>query len=73
MAAHRHAIAVSDAHLFELVDRRLRARHELRHVRVVRLLPVLTDDGHRRVVENAVAGGEQEQMVRAAGTPELVR
>ena len=72
VAADADAIAIGDAHLDDLVDRRLRAGHELLDVRVVRRL-ARTDDRHRRVVEDRVAGQQQEQVRVAADDREAVR
>ncbi len=72
VAADADAIAIGDAHLHDLVDRRLRARHELLDVRVVGRL-ARADDRHRRVVEDGVAGQQQEHVRAAADRGERVR
>ena len=72
VAADADAIAIGDAHLDDLVDRRLRARDQLLDVRVVRRL-ARADDRHRRVVEDGVAGEQQEHVRRAADRGERIR
>ena len=65
VAADDDAIAIGDAHRDGLVDGRLRARHELLHVGVVRRL-ARPDDRHRRVVDDRVALRQEQQMRGAA-------
>ena len=65
VAGDADAIAIDDAELDRLVDGRLRVVDELLEVRVVGLLRI-ADDRERRVVDDRVAGEQQQPVVAAA-------
>ncbi|MND99054.1 hypothetical protein D3C80_914300 [compost metagenome] len=72
MAADSDPVAVRDAQSHHGVDRRLGAGRQLLDVGVVRLGPVLADDGHGRVVQDGIALGQQEQVADAGRAHEAV-
>ena len=72
MTADADAIAIADAHLHHLVDRRFGAGDELLDIMIVGSL-ARADDRHRRIVEDRVSGQQQEHVRVAADDRELVR
>ena len=61
VATDAYAIAIADTHIDNFIDGRLRVRDELLDVSVVSSFAG-ADDRHRRVVENRIAGQQQEQV-----------
>jgi hypothetical protein len=61
VATDADAIFIRHAHRIRFVNGRLRAGNELLHIRVIRRL-ARSNDRHRRVVDDRVALGEEEQM-----------